>query len=126
MDISIIAVSASLVLFLVAILRFPQTSFQYIMLLFISAAMMYLAVSLTVIPLSVSSVSYSQYTENTISSSNSLTTISAHNATTITSPSPSANQIALSYDISYLYIVLCMSFALMGIVMKLAGQQKTG
>ena len=91
MDFSVMAAFVSLILFLVGMLRFPQTSFQFIILMFVAAAIMWLAVSTNI----------------------QLMALQA-------SPAPSANLISVEYDVAYLYDIVCIVFALMGVIMKLS------
>ena len=114
----------SIILFVLGLLRFPQTSFQFIILMFVAALLMFLAMSLSIIPVQSSATTYSGYTENVvIGASTESISISSSNSTTTSNPSPGASQIGLTYDVSYIYIVVCMVFALMGVILKLSGRE---
>ena len=114
----------SIILFVLGLLRFPQTSFQFIILMFVAALLMFLAMSLSIIPVQSSATTYSGYTENVvIGASTESISISSSNSITTSNPSPGASQIGLTYDVSYIYIVVCMVFALMGVILKLSGRE---
>lgn len=117
---------SSLVLFILAMVRFPPTSFQYTILLFVAALFMFLSTLMIYVPTTTTSTQYPAYNVITynsdIATTANIVTVATNPAYTINvieNPIPNATVIALTNDVSYLYMIVCFTFALIGIVLKL-------
>ena len=106
----------SITLFILAFLRFPQGSFQFIILMFVAALLMWIAYSLAILPMQ--PISRASYSQINITSPSGNSIIQPYNATVYQNPVPSAPQISLLGWGVYIYIVVCMVFALMGIIIN--------
>jgi len=114
----ILLFAGSLIFFIIALYRFPFGSFQNIIMLLLAGVTMYLATALYTIPQITALIAVPSVTANQVSGNTATNiVISAYNET-LSSTVPNSQIFPLVWLFTYLYVIICAIFALVGLIMR--------
>jgi len=118
--IPILLFSAAFGFFTIAIFKFPMYAIQFIIMMIFSGAFMSFAVYSLALPAPLETISYPSIT-TTNASGNVISITNAYNVT-YTKPLPNNTTMQLGYYFLYLYWIVVIIFAMVGMILKMTKQ----
>lgn len=108
--------TTSILFLIIGLVKFPMASLPNLLLMLGAIIFMYLATSLYTLPYQ--TVTQTQYPAYNVIVGNTLTQYPAYNVTQIKNPLPSKAIVLLSQYFTYIYMIICASIALLGLIMR--------